>query len=57
MGKWKRRLIVCAGILSAFLALGGWAFHHWLGFMLRSPMPGKQRGHSTLSIDGEGKSR
>lgn len=39
MEKWRRRLIVCAGVLVILLAFGGWAFQHWLGFMLHSPMP------------------
>ncbi len=39
MRKRKRRLIICAFVVFAILAVGGWAFHHWLGFMLRSPMP------------------
>ncbi len=39
MGKWKKRLIICAGVLVAILAVGGWAFYHWLGFMLIGSMP------------------
>lgn len=39
MSKWKRRLIICASVMVVLLAVGGWAFHHWLGFMLLSPMP------------------
>jgi streptogramin lyase len=39
MGKWKRRLTICAGVLIVLFAVGGWAFQHWLGFMLRSPAP------------------
>jgi DNA-binding beta-propeller fold protein YncE len=37
--KWKRLLISCGGVLVVLIGVGAWAFHHWLGFMLRSPMP------------------
>jgi DNA-binding beta-propeller fold protein YncE len=43
MEKWKRRLIICVSILVPLLAIGGWMFQHWLGFMLRSPMPVSER--------------
>lgn len=43
MAKWKRRLIFRVSVLVPLLAIGGWVFHHWLGFMLRSPMPVSER--------------
>jgi len=36
----KKRILVSSGIvLLVLIAVGGWAFFHWLGFMLQKPMP------------------
>jgi sugar lactone lactonase YvrE len=50
MGKWKRRLIICAGVLVVLLAVAGWAFYHWLGFMLRSPMSAGARYDLPMAV-------
>lgn len=39
MRKKKRLLTISAYVLVVSLAIGTWAFFHWLGFMLRRPMP------------------
>jgi hypothetical protein len=39
MRKYKRLIIISICVLIVVLAVGTWAFFHWLGFMLRKPMP------------------
>ncbi len=35
----KRVMVISACLLMVVLTVGGWAFFHWLGFMVREPMP------------------
>jgi DNA-binding beta-propeller fold protein YncE len=39
MRKHKRLINISVGVLIAVLAVGTWAFFHWLAFMLRKPIP------------------
>ena len=50
MGKWKRRLIVFACVLIVLVAVGAWAFLHWLGFLLRDPMPVSERYDLPMTV-------